>query len=91
MELTTITLTVIALLGTQAILADIVETVPNVIHSLPFKLIGVYAILYGFTKSHVMAAKGIVVFATLVLAMVLLQGAIVHTSDPYADLEKVLA
>lgn len=91
MDSTVILFVVIALLATQAILSDIADAVPHVLHSLPFKLIGIYAILYGATKSSVSALQGILVFAMLVFVMVLLESAIVQTTDPYTALEKALA
>lgn len=90
MELTVILFAIVALLATQAILSDIADAVPHVLHSLPFKLIGVYAILLGATKSHTLALKGITVFVALILVMVSLESAIVQSTDPYAGLERVL-
>lgn len=55
----------IALISTGAILQDINSSIPRVAHSLPFKLLGMFCILYGTSKSYSMALRGLVLFAVL--------------------------
>lgn len=54
--------TIIALLGTQAILSDLHMRAPRVLHSVPFKLLAVYSALYMTTRSHALTGKAFVIF-----------------------------
>ena len=56
---------IIALVGTQAILSDLHETAPRVIHSVPFKILAIYSALYMSTRDHVLTAKAVVIFVLI--------------------------
>lgn len=69
----TVLLAILALASTQAILADIANAIPHVLHSLPLKVCGVYAVLYGATKSHISAVRGFMIFVVLIWILTIIE------------------
>ena len=84
----------IALASTGAILSDLNASIPRVVHSLPFKFIGMFAILYGTSKSMSMALRGMFLFVVLMFVLVSVESIISppgESTDVLDKLEHIVA
>ena len=69
MNLLYIVIGCISILTTNALVTDLSHALPHVLHSLPMKLAGLYAIIYGLTKDHRITVQGILLFGILLLVL----------------------
>ena len=77
----TVLMATLALASTGAILTDLNASIPRVAHSLPFKMLGLYAILYGTTKSWAMALRGVLLFLVFIFILVSVEFIIAPADD----------